>query len=155
NKTIFESVFNNAVDSEKMLMLYLNAYSAPLLLVLSALICISVGYVLLEQAGALVRTVIPKDDQDFLKSLNTQNEKGVDQYIKLTSLTGITGFFTKIGITGLPLATIVLTLAFGALALMFDQGDGASKFFDFASLTLGAFLGSYVQKKASDVAVKT
>ena len=152
--TILETMPDDGVVTKDWLILYLNAYSVPIFLIFSTLICIVVGYILLNQAGALVRTVIPKEDQEFLKRLNLQDEKGVEQYIRLTSLTGVTGFFTKIGITGLPLATIVLTLTFGALALFFDQGNNSSKFFDFANLTLGAFLGSYVQKKASDAVVK-
>lgn len=128
--------------------LYVFGYSAPFLILVAALICIVMGYVLLGQAGGLVRTAIPQEDQELLRILATQDEKSVEQYIRLTSLTGVTGFFTKINITGLPLATIALTIIFGALALLFDAGNGSSKFFDFANLTLGAFLGSYVQKQA-------
>jgi len=150
----FQSLQNAEIPFRESLAMYLMIYSPPLSIAISAVVCISIGYMLLGQAGALVRTVIPREDQDFLKSLNKQDQESIEQYIRLTSLTGITGFFTKIGITGLPLATIALTIVFGALALLFDGAEGTSRFFDFANLTLGAFLGSYVQKHASDTMAK-
>ncbi|MGK7881090.1 MAG: hypothetical protein AB4060_13450 [Crocosphaera sp.] len=63
----------------------------------------------------------------------------------------MTGFFTKIGIIGLPLATIILTLIFQVLAITNIDNEAASnRLFDFANLTLGAFLASYVQKKEKE-----
>ncbi len=38
-------------------------------------------------------------------------------YVRLSSLSGITGFFQKIGVSGLPLATIFLTLIFALLTI--------------------------------------
>ncbi len=69
-------------------------------------------------------------------------EEAVTQYIRLTSLSGFTGAFTKLGLTGLPLATIGLTLFFSILAISYPA------FMDLAKLTLGAFIGSFVQKQA-------
>lgn len=69
-------------------------------------------------------------------------EEAVTQYIRLTSLSGFTGAFTKLGLTGLPLATIGLTLFFSILAISYPP------FMDLAKLTLGAFIGSFVQKQA-------
>jgi hypothetical protein len=69
-------------------------------------------------------------------------EEAVTQYIRLTSLSGFTGAFTKLGLTGLPLATIGLTLFFSILAISYPT------FMDLAKLTLGAFIGSFVQKQA-------
>lgn len=145
---------NGEIPFGESLAIHLMEYSPPLSIAISAIVCISIGYLLLGQAGALVRTAIPREDQEFLKSLNHQNKESIEQYVRLTSLTGITGFFTKIGITGLPLATIALTVIFGTSALLFDGAEGSSRFFDFANLTLGAFLGSYVQKHAADVMAK-
>ena len=54
----------------------------------------------------------------------------------------MTGTFTKVGLTGLPLATIILTIMLAILGIFNPQ------FFDLAQLTLGAFLGSYVQKRS-------
>jgi hypothetical protein len=47
-----------------------------------------------------------------------------------------------LGLTGLPLATIGLTLFFSLLAIQYPN------FMDLAKLTLGAFIGSFVQKQA-------
>lgn len=43
----------------------------------------------------------------------------IDQHVRLRSLTGWAGTFTKLGITGLPLVTVFLTLIFSAVALTF------------------------------------
>jgi hypothetical protein len=78
------------------------------------------------------------------ENVKAGNEDSVSQYIRLTSLTGFTGTFTKLGLTGLPLATIALTLFFSLLALW-----RAETFLDLAKLTLGAFVGSFVQKQVT------
>jgi hypothetical protein len=70
-------------------------------------------------------------------------EEAVTQYIRLTSLTGFTGVFTKLGLQGLPLATIGLTMFF---SILYFQDDA---FLDLAKLTLGAFIGSFVQKQVT------
>jgi hypothetical protein len=69
------------------------------------------------------------------------DEEAVTQYIRLTSLTGFTGTFTKLGLSGLPLATIGLTLFFSLVSINYPD------FMDLAKLTLGAFIGSFVQKQ--------
>ena len=51
-----------------------------------------------------------------------------------------------LGLTGLPLATIGLTIFF---ALMYAYG-GLEPFMDLAKLTLGAFIGSFVQKQVGE-----
>jgi hypothetical protein len=57
-------------------------------------------------------------------------------------LATFTGSFTQLGLTGLPLATIGLTLFFSFLALVHPDG-----FLDLTKLTLGAFIGSFVQRQ--------
>jgi len=74
-------------------------------------------------------------------SVKDGKEDPISQYIRLTSLTGFTGTFTKLGLTALPLATIALTLFFSVLAISYPP------FMDLAKLTLGAFIGSFVQKQ--------
>ena len=54
----------------------------------------------------------------------------------------VTQLTEELGLTGLPLATIGLTLFFSILAIRFPA------FMDLAKLTLGAFIGSFVQKQA-------
>ena len=122
---------------------------------LCGILSIFVGYVLLDRAGGIGRETIPKQDIELIERLETlkRSEKGgVGSYVILSSLKGATGFFTKIGITGLPLATIALTIIFGTLAILNLSNETASnRLFDFANLTLGAFLASYVQKKEKEV----
>jgi hypothetical protein len=117
----------------------------PILLFLSGSVCSIVGNRLLRSAGAVSKEVIPQQDYALLASaIANGNDKAISEYIRLSSLSGTTGTFTKIGLTGLPLATIFLTILLALLGL------AVPKFLDLAQLTLGAFIGSYVQKKRSD-----
>ena len=103
------------------------------------------GVNLLQTAGlstAVPRAVInPAEWQVISEEVKGGKEDAVTQYIRLTSLTGLTGFLTKLGLQGLPLATIGLTIFFSLLYLANEQ------FLDLAKLTLGAFIGSFVQKQ--------
>ena len=129
------------------IMWYIGGYMPALIMFFSAIISALVGYSLLSAAGAATKEVIPRSDYELLSALVAEEkEKGIDLYVRLNSLSGATGFFTKIGITGLPLATIALSLIFTVLGL--TQASG-TKLFDLANLTLGAFLGSYVQRQVS------
>lgn len=129
------------------LMWYVGGYLPALIMFSSALVCAVVGYGLLNAAGAAGKEVIPKSDYELLSALvSEEKEKAIDLYVRLNSLSGPTGFFTKIGITGLPLATIALSIVFTLLGLTQETG---TKLFDLANLTLGAFLGSYVQRQVS------
>ena len=90
--------------------------------------------------------VLPPQDRKLLEDLiRDGNEKGIDQYVRLSSLSGTTGAATKLGLTGLPLATAGLTIFFSALAIL-----GINGFLDLTKLTLGAFIGSFVQRNPSD-----
>jgi hypothetical protein len=68
----------------------------------------------------------------------------IDQYVRLRALTGISGNFTKLGVTGLPLTTVFLTLVFCVISLL-PSTTNSPAFLDLAKLTLGAFIGSFVQ----------
>ena len=116
-------------------------------MVISALICTFVGISLLKAAGAVTQHVIPEKEYELLApAIRDGNEKAISEYIRLSSLSGATGTFTKVGLTGLPLATIFLTIVLAFIGI-FNE-----KFFDLAQLTLGAFIGSYVQKRGEGVA---
>jgi hypothetical protein len=129
------------------LMWYVGGYLPALILFVSAVVCAMVGYSLLNAAGASTKEVIPRQDYELLSALvSEEKEKAIDLYVRLNSLSGLTGFFTKIGISGLPLATIALSLIFTILGLI---SGGNTKLYDLANLTLGAFLGSYVQRQVS------
>lgn len=77
---------------------------------------------------------------------------------------GATGYITRMGLSGLPLLTVALTLFFSVLAtviwfvgLYFHDGsagqnighDISAAIMDLAKLTLGAFIGSFVQRNVS------
>ena len=95
---------------------------------------------------SIQREVIPRRDRKLLEPLIANGEeKAIDQYVRLSSLTGITGLATKLGLTGLPLLTVALTLIFSALEI-YKPGSG---FMDLTKLTLGAFIGSFVQRVAT------
>jgi hypothetical protein len=121
----------------------LSLFMAPLFIAISAVICTIVGTRLLRVVGAVSQQVIPPQDFAFLApAVRDGNEKAISEYIRLSSLSGITGTFTKVGLTGLPLATIILTITLSIFGVF------NAKFFDLAQLTLGAFIGSYVQKRS-------
>jgi hypothetical protein len=113
----------------------------PLFLLVAAIVCTFVGMRLLKSSGAVTTQVIAPQDYPVLgPAIAAGNENAITQFIRLSSLSGVTGTFTKVGLTGLPLATIALTLLLGFAGLYNAQ------FFDLAKLTLGAFLGSFVQR---------
>ena len=72
---------------------------------------------------SLANVVLPPQDRKLLEDLiRDGNEKGIDQYVRLSSLSGTTGAATKLGLTGLPLATASLTIFFSALAVLGING---------------------------------
>lgn len=102
-----------------------------------------IGLQLLGAAGKTTPRVIPDEDRALLEPLvRDANKEAINQYVILSSLSGFTGTFQKIGFSGLPLATAALTLLFCGLSLIRPE------FIEFAKLTLGAFIGSFVQRNA-------
>jgi hypothetical protein len=96
---------------------------------------------------------IPEKDRQLLEYLiKEKSEKPIDEYIRLSSLSRATGTATQLGLSGLPLITVGLTLVFPALAAGFSWYkvmDAAASFFDLTKLTLGAFIGSFVQRNVT------
>jgi hypothetical protein len=122
-------------------------YEVALLIValLIALISVVTGARAMLKDGSTPRVVIPQEDRKLLEDLIREgNEKGIDQYVRLSSLSGTTGTATKLGLTGLPLATVGLTIFFSIVAIV-----GVDGFLDLAKLTLGAFIGSFVQRNVT------
>jgi hypothetical protein len=122
-----------------------SAESATIVLLLVGIVCALLGLRLLTTTqNALART-IPRDDLPMIEEAVKQGKSdAIDQYVRLRSLTGWAGTFTKLGVTGLPLVTVVLTLIFAFIALL--QVPTSKDFLDLAKLTLGAFIGSFVQR---------
>ena len=107
-----------------------------------------IGVSLLRSVG--LATVVPgpvlnpKEWAMLAPQVKDGKEEPITQYIRLRSLAGFTGTFTMLGLTGLPLATIGLTIFFSLLSLK------GAHFLDLAKLTLGAFIGSFVQKQVGE-----
>ncbi len=116
-------------------------YALEVFVLIGALITGNLGLRLLFGANPNSKEVIPQKDRALLEPLIMKSDKeAINQYVILSSLSGFTGTFQKIGFSGLPLATVTLTLIFSFLS--FFNGD----FMELAKLTLGAFIGSFVQK---------
>jgi uncharacterized membrane protein len=133
-------------DSTKPLYeLILLNYTSAIMLLMSGLGCSFFGSRLLRAGGAATsaQVISPQDRGLIGPAIRAGNADAITQWIRLNSLTGWVGFFTKIGLTGLPLATIALTVFLAAL------GRDNPALLDMAKLTLGAFLGSFVQRQAA------
>jgi len=71
------------------------------------------GQRLLTTAQMPYTRTIPKDDLPLVEDAVKQGKpEPIDQYVRIRSLSGWAGNFTKLGITGLPLTTVFLTLIF-------------------------------------------
>lgn len=107
-----------------------------------------IGYRLIVASGANPENPIPPSAYNLLAPLIQEGKsESIDQYVRLSALSGFTGTFTKLGLTGLPLTTVALTLIFAALALFAGDPDSQKSLFDLTKLTLGAFIGSFVQRQ--------
>jgi hypothetical protein len=117
------------------------------MVVLIGLICALFGVRLFSKAGSLTSQVIRPEDRAFLVPLiSSANKEAIGEYIRLASLSGFSGNFTKLGFTGLPLVTVALTLILLALAIVIADEEMRKGVFDLAKLMLGAFIGSFVQR---------
>jgi hypothetical protein len=122
-------------------------------------ISIWVGLKFAGRANALMRaafyeqtSVVPQKDFNLVRAAIQKGDPGpITEYIRLVSLTGGAGIFQKIGLTGLPLVTLGLVVFF-ASGVMFFSGDEKTfnAFLDFTKLTLGAFIGSFVQRQVEN-----
>jgi hypothetical protein len=121
--------------------------SATLSLLFIAFVASSTGKRLLTTTARLNTRTIPIEDLPLIQdAVKAGNADPIDQYMRLRSLTGISGNFAKLGVTGLPLTTVFLTLVFALIALLPRANPEIPKaFLDLAKLTLGAFIGSFVQ----------
>jgi hypothetical protein len=146
---LYVSAGFETLSSEGLVAVVVTAFVPLLFLAISAALCVFVGLKLLVAAGAVSAQVIPPAEYELLApAIRDGNDDAISQYIRLSSLSGMTGTFTKIDLTGLPLATITLTVVLAILGIFSPQ------FFDLAQLTLGAFLGSYVQKRSEAIDIQ-
>jgi hypothetical protein len=127
----------------------LQTYFAPMFLFVVAAFTYVLGFSMVHTSGRTSRRVIHPDDYYLLGTMLLNNNRaGIDDWIRLSSLTGSIGAFTKVGLYGLPLATIVLTITFAILGVVtLTYAETSKAMFDMSKLTLGAFIGSYVQRQ--------
>lgn len=117
-------------------------YCAALVLSMFSMIFLVLGVRLIKSIDVFTSDTIPAKDYDLItKAIDAGDENAINLYIKLRSLSGWVGACTKLGLTGLSLATIFLTIFFTIIGMV------NAKFYDLAQLMLGAFIGSFVQKK--------
>jgi hypothetical protein len=107
--------------------------SVPLLLVpagllFAATLLFVIGYLLLRTSYSASRELIPAGDREMVNQAMEKaktTREALTEYIRLRSLSGIAGFFTKMSLSGLPLATIALTLIY---YLPSDMGGAIFRF---------------------------
>lgn len=98
-------------DSNNLLAAFVSIYFPVMITIISAFLCTLVGIRLLRSSGVVSTQVIAPQDYPLLgEAIATGNEQAINLFVRLSSLSGATGTFTKVGLTGLPLATIVLTI---------------------------------------------
>ncbi|HEX8838076.1 MAG TPA: hypothetical protein VF748_14140 [Candidatus Acidoferrum sp.] len=130
---------------ERWLDFFVNESGTIMLLVVGILTAM-LGIRLLTTVRLAGARTIPVEDLPLVRQAVIDGKpEPVDQYVRLRSLSGWAGNFTKLGVTGLPLTTVILTLIFSAVALIPTQHS--QNFLDLAKLTLGAFIGSFVQRQ--------
>jgi hypothetical protein len=140
---LYGASFGAVNESDSAIMRLLIPNAVYIVLGVVAVTSAIIAYRLVAAGGATATVVIPPQDYPLLAPLVAEGRAdAIDQYVRLSSLAKFTDTFTQLGLTGLPLATIGLTLFFSGLALLRPE-----EFLDLAKLTLGAFIGSFVQRQ--------
>lgn len=126
---------------------FLQYESATIILLVIGCITAFMGRRLLTSIRYADISTIPEEDIPLIRDAVIKGApEPIDQYLRLRSLSGIAGNFTKLQVTGLPLTTVFLTLVFSGLAFIpHADKELPGQFMDLAKLTLGAFIGSFVQ----------
>ena len=120
-------------------------------LVLTSMVAALIGGMLLRAAAYGSKQIIPDEDRGLLEPLiSAKDEDAISQYVRISSLTGTTGTFTKLGFTGLPLVTAALGVLFVFLAI-FTTKETSSELMDLGKLVIGAFIGSFVQRRVDRI----
>jgi hypothetical protein len=151
---------------------WVTAQAKPLLVspwwyLLFIVLAAGLGGSLMRSVRLAGKEVIPKEVRAILEEAIKNSKSPIDAYVKLSGLIGATAVFRKLEFTGMPLATILMTIVLCLLSIgsYLLNGYGqtgqpemipkevATGFFDLAKLTLGAFIGSFVTKgRASEEA---
>src|ERR1044072_4308572 len=84
-------------------------YFGVIIICFIGMLCAMFALRLFSKAGSLSSQVIRPEDRALLEPLIKEPRKdAIAEYIRLASLSGFSGTFTKLGFTGLPLATVAL-----------------------------------------------
>ena len=128
-------------------MAFFLAHNDAMMLLIAGIGAGLVGTNLMGKSISINAQTIAERDRRLLEPLiENANEEAISQYVRISSLTGLTGFFTKLGFTGLPLATAGLGVLLIFLAILEDSTI-STDLMDLAKLVIGAFIGSFVQRK--------
>lgn len=139
------------LSAEPVFLKMLRQNSEAAFLILGAALGSFLGASLLGSALHATKPTISPEDRELLNPLiEAANEDAVSQYVRISSLTGQTGFFTKLGFTGLPLVTAglgILLIFLALLAPVSSEHNIKTELMDLAKLVIGAFIGSFVQRR--------
>lgn len=104
------------------------------------------------------KVVLPEEGEKYLGPALERSPDPIGDWTRLAGLAGGTGVFRKLEFSGMPLATILMTVLFCLLGigtpLMSKIAEGpfedlSKGFLELAKLTLGAFIGSFVTKSTT------
>lgn len=141
---LYKTGVRHQADRDPTIPLIIALHIDIIIMVLFAAIAAFISLRFFGRASRSTSYVIRPEDRSHIWPLIEKAEvASIDQYIRLASLSGFSGAFTKVGFTGLPLATVALTLIFVVLSILFNKQD----LMELAKLTLGAFIGSFVQRQ--------
>lgn len=116
------------------------------IVLLAVLISLIGGLICLDASNPPAPTAMPPQDRkQLIQEMSKGNAAAIDLYMKLRNARGVAGFFQKLGLNGLSIATIFITLTFVILAVKTD-GKISENLFDLSKLTIGAFIASFVNR---------
>ncbi len=134
-----------------LLLIFFNAVmaiSSPaiLILLIAGGLSAVAGFLCLDASNPSAPELMPPHDRrDLIEEISKGNTAAIELYLRLRNIRGVSGFFQKLGLSGLPIATIFITLVFTILAVN-TAGKTSETLFDLAKLTIGAFIGSFVTR---------
>jgi hypothetical protein len=122
---------------------------AILILLIAGGLSAVAGFLCLDASNPSAPELMPPHDRrDLIEEISKGNTAAIELYLRLRNIRGVAGFFQKLGLSGLPIATIFVTLVFTILAVN-TAGKTSETLFDLAKLTIGAFIGSFVTRPGS------
>jgi hypothetical protein len=145
-------------------------YGTARLIVGIAILAAAAGFVLARayrnSLSAKSESVLSAEAKALLGPSLEKSSDPIGDWTRLSGLVGGTGVFRKLEVSGMPLATILMTILFCLLSAVVDPflramdilnstADLSKGFMDMAKLTLGAFIGSFVTKGSAREAEAT